>query len=132
METLGIEPFGTHTGLTLLSSLIDTKNDTCYASPVLVPNLYGGMDIRSGFVYDNQRSRLIRPENLALGDVIVAEYDGIIDVFVYVGGSSLVQINSQEGQCKLVTGSGNIYASSDIFVTFTAYDRYAVLRPSMG
>ena len=131
-ETLGIEPFGSYTAMTLLSSLIDTKNDTCYASPILVPNLYGGMDIRSGFIYDNQRTRLIRPENLAVGDVIVAEYGGVSDVFVYVGQGQLVQVNSADGVCKLVTSSGNIYASDDIFVTFTAYDRFAVLRPSMG
>ena len=131
-EVLGVEPFGSYTAMTLLSSLIDTKNDTCYHSDILVPNLYGGMDIRSGFLFDNQRSRLIRPENLAVGDVIVAEYGGISDVFVYVGNGSLVQVNSAQGVCKLVTSSGNIYAADDIFVTFTAYDRYAVLRPSMG
>lgn len=131
-NTLGVAPFGNTTAVNLLSTLIDTTNDTCYDAPILVPNLYGGLDIRSGFVYDNQRTRLVRPENLAIGDVIVAEYDGISDVFVYVGNGQMVQINSSEGVCKLVTSSGNIYASDDIFVTFTAYDRFAVLRPSMG
>ena len=131
-EALGIEIFGEDTALTLLSSIIDTKNDTCYDVPMLVPHLYGGLDIKSGMVYDNQRTRLVRPENLAVGDVTVAEYDGISTVFVYMGGSSLVQLSSTDGVCKQVTGSGNIYASDDIFVTFTAYDCFAVLRPSMA
>ncbi len=131
-DALGVTPFTHSTAVTLLDSLIDTTNDTCYASDILVPNLYGGLEIKNGLVYDNQRTRLIRKENLAVGDVIVAEYNGISDVFVYVGGNALVQINSTDGVCRLVTSSGNIYASDDIFVTFTAYDRFAVLRPSMG
>lgn len=130
-EFLGVTPFGESTAVNLLNSLIDTKNNTCCDSTILVPNLYGGLEIKNGLVYDNQRTRLVRPENLAVGDVIVAEYDGISDVFVYVGGNALVQINSADGVCRLVTSSGNIYASDDIFVTFTAYDRFAVLRPSM-
>lgn len=131
-EALGLNPFSAATALKQLSSVIDTANDTCKPSDILVPQLYGGLDIKSGYLYDNQRTRLVREENLATGDVIVAEYDGISDVFVYVGEGQLVQINSASGVCRLVTSSGNIYESDDIFVTLIAYDRFAVLRPSMS
>lgn len=121
--------FGGTTAMAVLSAVIDKKNDTCLDHPLLVPNLYGGLDIKNGFVYDNQRTRLVRQENLAVGDVIVAEYDGICDVFLYCGDGLLVQASST-APCTQVTSSGNIYAADDILVTLTAYDRFAVLRPS--
>lgn len=131
-EALGATPFAADTAMGLLDQVIDTTNDTCYDLNMLVPDLYGGLDIKSGFIYDNQRSRLIRQENLTVGDVIVAEYGGVSDVFVYVGGGALVQVNSADGVCVSVTSSGNIYSSDDILVTLIAYDRFAVLRPSMA
>lgn len=121
---------------TALAAVIDSTNNTYMTdtdlSEILVPNLYGGLDIKSGFVTDCNRSRLIMEDHLEIGDIILAEYSGKSIVFVYVGDSTLIGIDSADDTCTTYTISGDAYSSANILVTLIAYDRFAILRPSMA
>ena len=118
-----------------LSDLIDTTNKTCSTdtaiASMLVPDLYGGLDIKSGFTKDNRRIRLVTEDHLEVGDVILAEYGDESVVFVYTGEGTLVTIDSTGGVCSTVTITGDAFSCENILVTLIAYDRFAVLRPSM-
>ena len=98
---------------------------------MFVENLYGGYDIRYGFMYDNQRTRKVLENNLSVGDIIIAEWGETpeIHVFVYLSDSTLLYISSSDGVCCYKTISDN--ELNNILVTLLAYDRYAVLRPTM-
>lgn len=135
-EALGVTLFDETTAVSVLSQLIDTSTDTCRTdtdiSEMLVPNLYGGLDIKSGYIKDCERTRLVIEDYLEVGDIIVAEYDGNSVVYVYVGNSTLIGIDSTGDVCTTYTIDGNEYAAKNILVTLIAYDRYAILRPSMA
>ncbi len=115
-----------------LSQVIDSSNKTLRTdtalSALVVPNLYGGVDIKSGFITDNQRTRLVKQEYLAVGDVILAEHGSTQVVFVYLGDGQLLRC---DGTRSVVTVTGDEYASENVLVTLIAYDRFAVIRPSM-
>ena len=57
-------------------------------SKMLVPHLFGGMNIRNGHytIPDNDRARLISKEELAVGDIILADWSGGDVLYVYAGG----------------------------------------------
>ncbi len=133
-NALGTTVFQYTTALEMLDDVIDSENTTANTggalSGMLVPHLYGGLDIKKGFLTDNDRARLILEDYLAAGDIIVAEYDDISHVFLYIGNGTLLQASSS-GVCALVTITGDEYTSSNILVTLLSYDRYAILRPSM-
>ena len=61
--------------------------------------------------------------------MILAEYNSVQVVFVYLGEGQLLRC---DGTRSVVTITGSEYASDNILVTLIAYDRFAVLRPSMG
>lgn len=128
-------PLGDRTAKEVLKMLMDKTNDTCYAdtelSGTVVPNLYGGLDIKDGFITDANRTRLVRESYMALGDVIVAEYDGIYEVFIYLGDGNLAKVSSADGVCRIVTSTGEAYSGTNVFATFIAYDQYVILRPGM-
>jgi len=133
-EVYGSEIFGgAVTATAILNELIDSENLTVNTSSslygMLVPTLYGGYDIRLGYRTDNQRSRLVVENNLAIGDVIIAESGETVDVFVYCGDSRLVAVSTADMTVKEVEISDNEY--NNLLVSLIAYDRYAVLRPSM-
>lgn len=128
-------PLGDRTAKEILKMLIDKTNDTYYTetelSGAVVPNLYGGLDIKDGFITDVNRTRLARESYMALGDVVVAEYDGIYEVFIYLGDGTLAKVSSTDRICKLVSSTGEAYSGTNVFATFIAYDQYVILRPSM-
>ena len=132
---VGFAPFEGDTARVVLNLLIDKDVDTLRTdtrlSGMAVPNLYGGLDLKNGFVTDNSRTRLVTEGYLTPGDVIVAEYDGIYEVFVYLGQGQLVKVSSADGICTLVTSAGDAYTFYNVFNTFISYDCYVVLRPSM-
>ena len=134
-EALGSCPLGDRTPKEVLKMLMDKTNDTLYPDTALtgavVPNLYGGLDIKDGFLTDVSRTRLVRESYMALGDVVVTEYDGIYEVFIYLGSGKLAKVSSTDGVCKLVTSTGEAYSGTNVFATFIAYDQYVILRPSM-
>lgn len=135
-QAYGNSVLSDYTAKTVLSTLIDKTNDTCRTdtplSHLVVPNLYGGLDIKDGFVDDVKRTRLVTERYMEVGDVVVAEYDNIYEVFIYLGSGKLAKVSSTDGICALVTSSGEAYSGTNIFATFIAYDRYVILRPSLG
>ena len=107
---------------------------------MVAPDMYGGRrdsNLTALYIKDKDIVRLITTTNLSVGDVIVAEYDTENSedqvVYVYVGGNEVVSCFSKTGsQAALVTMTDSIYESSHVLVTLYAYNRYAVLRPSMA
>lgn len=120
---------------TPLNEVLDTTNNTFKtdtdAAQMLVPTLYGGLTIKAGYKTDNARARIVVATSLAVGDVILASYNGgnSAVAYMYVGDNTLVEINSTEDVCKTVTISTNRY--SNVLVSLVAYQKYVVLRPSM-
>jgi uncharacterized repeat protein (TIGR01451 family) len=120
---------------TPLNDVLDTTNNTfktdTTAAQMLVPTLYGGLTIKAGYKTDNARARIVVATSLAVGDVILASYNGgnSAVAYMYVGDNTLVEINSTEDVCKTVTISTNRY--SNVLVSLVAYQKYVVLRPSM-
>ena len=100
---------------------------------MIAPNLYGGLDIRYGWLYfpsENDKTRLPKEEHLAIGDIILADWEGGNDVYVYAGDKTLITV--EDGVCKALTIGDNIYSPKDnIIISLLGYNRYAVLRPSM-
>lgn len=155
---VGVDLFDGYTTVgAVLDDLIDETNLTCKTdtaiSKMLVPNLYGGYDIRTGMrkLQDNQRVRRVTENDLAVGDIILAEWaDGAKTiVYVYVGNSKLVCVSSvsakfNQPETTSVTASAKtataltigeeIFESTadNILVSLVAYEQFAVLRPSMA
>jgi len=133
----------------LLTEVIDSANFTCHTqteiSGMLVPHLFGGIDItyNSKALLDGERRSSISADQLAIGDVILAEYSKGELVYMYVGDSQFVcldtdgkatLITTEEGYYLTETSSGSSYYrtySANKLVSLIAYDRFAVLRPSM-
>ena len=136
-EALGVDVYDFDTALDLLTDLIGTayqyKNEASEVSDIVAPYLYGGRDVSSMYVWDTDIIRLIRENNVSVGDVILAydESEARTVAFVYVGNSTLVKITSDGAVCETVVMTGTIYESSHVLVTLYAYDTYAILRPSM-
>lgn len=134
-DALGSCPLGDRTAKNVLKLLMDKTNDTLYPntelSGAVVPDLYGGLDIRDGYITDVYRTRLVQESYMMPGDVVVTEYDGIYEVFIYLGDGKLAKVSSTDGVCKPVTSTGEAYSGTNVFATFIAYDQYVILRPSM-
>lgn len=136
-ETLGIDVLDYENVNKALDDIIDTENLTCYKgtelSKILVPNLYGGMDIRTGQykIPDNDRTRIVSEGELSVGDIILAEWSDGEVCYLYAGDSTLLTV--EDGSAKTLTIGKNIYINPDnILIALIAYDRFAVLRPSMS
>jgi len=140
-KTLGVD-LTSNTGVgATLDELIDVDNKTCKndtdLSKMIAPHLYGGLDIYSGYTKDKLRVRLVEKANLAIGDVILAEYDGKSMSAIYLGDGKLVAIYSETDVCEVVDVgdeeyrlSGSYYILDTVLAQLISYDRYAVLRPS--
>lgn len=123
--------------MTILDETIDTtaltkRTDTDF-SKLIAPTLYGGMSIRTGMykIPDGERSRLVRESDLAVGDIIIADWSGGKSVYVYGGDSTLVTVSGTKTTAKTI--GDDIYGSGadNILISLLAYDRYVVIRPSM-
>ena len=133
----GITLFDQTTAGAVLDQLIDTEKLTHKTgtplSDMLVPNLYGGLSIKYGWLKlasENDRTRLPKKEHLNPGDIILADWTGGSTVYLYAGNRTLVTI--ENGTCKSLTIGDNIFAAGEnIIISLLGYDRYAVLRPSM-
>ena len=136
-SALGVDILDYTSPEAMLDELIDSAGYTCRAdtdlSKALVPNLFGGTDIRLGnrLHADSDRTRLISEEELAVGDILVAEWSGGNVVYVYIGDSRLATVS--DGVCTLLTIGDDIYGddADNILISLLAYDRFAVIRPSM-
>ena len=138
-EVFGIDVFGEDITAVkaLLEDIIDATNESLNTESELcsmvAPYLYGGRDIATLYIQNNDIVRLITNANISVGDVICA-YDRSESrtvVYIYVGDSTLVAIDSADNTCKTVTMSDSPYEASHVLVTLFAYDLYAVIRPSM-
>lgn len=121
----------------ILDNTIDTENLTCYTdtdfAKMIAPSLYGGRSIVAGQykIPDNYRSRLVEESDLAVGDIIIAEYNGECTDYVYAGDSTLVTVDNGVTVAKTI--GDDIYGTDadNILVSLIAYNRYVVIRPSM-
>lgn len=122
----------------ILDNTIDSENFTCYTdtdfAKLIAPNLYGGISIVAGQykIPDNYRSRLVEESDLAVGDIIIAEFNGECTNYVYAGDSTLVTVDNGVTVAKTI--GDDIYGTDadNILVSLIAYDRYVVIRPSMS
>lgn len=138
-DTLGINLFEGLSEAQILDEIIDKENLTCFTqtelSKMIAPNLYGGGSIKYGWLYrpdSNDRTRLVSEAQLTIGDIIIADYSGGSIAYVYAGDSTLIAV--EDGKAKKLTIGKNIYGSAqdNILVTLLAYERFAVIRPSMA
>lgn len=133
-DTLGVTICDHTTAAAVLADLIDTDNATCRTdtalSQMLVPNLYGGLSIKSGYLSDNNRSRLPVESHFTEGDIILARYDDVTEVFVYLGGGKLARFS--DGSCTVLTSTGDAFSGTNVFTTLIAYDVYGVIRPGVA
>ena len=133
----GIEIFDQDTVDAILDLLIDeeklTHHTSTALSDMLVPNLYGGRLIRTGWTYlesENDKTRLPKEEHLSVGDIIVADWSGGSVVYFYAGAHKLITV--EDGVCKELTIGENIFVEGEnILISLLGYDRYAVIRPGM-
>ena len=120
-----------------LSDLIDSNNNTfktnTEVSKMLVPNNYGGLGIKSGFTKDNNRIRMLREEYLSVGDIILGAYNSNNNTvaYVYLGNGKMLGVYSGSNGKVAVSVTISSDAYKNILVTMIAYERYAVIRPSM-
>ena len=132
----GIQLFDYTTAKEVLDQLIDTENLTHHTttaiSDMLVPNLYGGLSIRYGWLRlesENDKTRLPKEAHLSAGDILFADWSGGSTVYFYAGNRTLITI--ENGVCKTFTIGDNIFAAGEnIIISLLGYDRYAVIRPS--
>lgn len=90
---------------------------------LLVPSIYGGRLVKTSSLFDGYRTRLVYPNQLIIGDVIIAKEKlktSICEAYVFAG-ENLYQIN--DIKVKEVP--------LDLLETLNAYDFFTVLRPSM-
>ena len=135
-SSLGIDLFTYTDAQSILDQIIDLehygKADTELSSMV-APNLYGGMSIKYGWTwYAEQKDRIRLPmeQNLAIGDIIVADWQKGSDVYLYVGNHTLLTV--ADGKCTALTIGEDIFTPGvNILISLLGYDRFAVLRPSM-
>ena len=87
-EALGVNLKSYESVGAMLDELIDERNNTCRTdtelSKMIVPHLFGGVNIRAGHysIPDNERTRLLSEEELSVGDIIGADW-------VYIEGEKL-------------------------------------------
>lgn len=113
-------------------------------SKMLVPNLFGGCDLYTSthlLQLDSERTRLLSEDELAVGDIIIADifptgvWNGNMagDVcYIYLGNSMLLTV--EDGKATTKTIGLDIYGkdADNILVALPAYNRFAVIRPSMN
>jgi len=145
-KALGLKIFDEETVTDVLGEVTDAKehtlrNDT-ELSKMAVPNLFGGCDLTTSalVITDNNATRLVSEDELSVGDIIVGDifpagiwkgnFAGDI-CYVYIGNSTLMAL--EDGKVKALTIGLDIYGNDadNILVTLIAYNRFAVIRPSM-
>lgn len=126
-----------------LDDIIDIENASIKnssLSSMVAPDLYGGQKVGKLYRANKDIIRLITTENLTVGDIIIAESDDLVEdeifpdrvVYIYVGNMQVVSCTTNaDGKVKLVTMTDSQYEKTHVLVTIFAYERYAVIRPSM-
>ena len=97
------------------------RTDETYYSRMLVDHLYGGMRFDSSAkLYD--RTKLLKPHNLVVGDILIGRTSSAERVYIYVGGGELLLLDSGVGDPV------NFQKLSENIMYFGR--DFAVLRPS--
>ncbi|MBQ0098915.1 MAG: DUF11 domain-containing protein, partial [Firmicutes bacterium] len=112
-----------------------TLNNAHKLRPILLDDLYGGTWI--GF-NDTNTIRLVTPEYLKTGDIILTRYDDknknkIYDWFVYIDETHILkQVKNSDGKYDVVNVITPEFTAEKCLSQLIAYLGYAVLRPSIG
>ena len=100
-------------------SSLQTK--TTYYSSMLVDHLYGGIRFDSSAkLYD--RTKLLKPHNLVVGDILIARSSSAENVYIYLGDGILVSLNNG-------VGKASDFKTLSERIMYFGRD-FAVLRPS--
>ena len=97
------------------------RNEDTYYKRMLVDHLYGGQRVDSAAkLYD--RTKMLKPHNLIVGDVLVARTNAAESVYIYIGDGYLI---------NLTNGVGVEADFANLSQRIMFYGRnFAVVRPS--
>ena len=98
--------------------------------PLVNPNFYGGLLIRTGQMGDNDRLRIYKSDYFETGDIIVLHnsYDSKKHTYIFVNNTTIIGLDANGKVAKLYTTASSV----DLFVSqLIAYNRFAVLRPAL-
>ena len=109
--------------MTYKSKYRPNDSNTLYRR-MMVSHLYGGWRIQSNDLFEGDRTRQVREQNLVVGDVILGATSSSIGVLMYVGGDRYITLTSGFG-----VDSIDILTRGERFLGYARY--CAVLRPSM-
>ena len=104
---------------------------TCSYYPLVNPNFYGGLLIRTGQIQDIERIRIYKSAYFAPGDVIVLHnsFDSKKHTYIFVDSSTIIGLDNNGKVAKL-------YSTTNAVETFVsqliAYNRFVVLRPALS
>lgn len=140
-EVLGVQNILPSEFETVLSNIYLTPGDFSYLNwkskykNVVAPGLFGGRYVlkRDASVsiadqitrYENNRTRLPYPDQLMVGDILIAAVDAKAEkqkLYLYTG----------ENMLDLLSGDAFAYAdTAECLTPVMAYNRFAILRPSL-
>lgn len=101
----------------------NSYSDSYYVNAMVVPGLYGGLDVRGNL--DKIRTRNIELKYLEIGDLII--FGNIENSYIYLG--------KIKGEHTLVDTNYNYYTGDDAvnkLRTIYTYSNFIILRPSKG
>lgn len=109
----------------------NTIDKECSYYPLVNPNFYGGLLIRTGQIQDIERLRIYKSEYFETGDIIVLynSYDSKKHTYIFVDSNTIIGLDANGKVTKLYTTSSSV----DTFVSqLIAYNRFVVLRPALS
>ena len=108
----------------------NTIDKTCSYYPLVNPNFYGGLLIRTGQIQDIERIRIYKSEYFETGDVIVLynSYDSKKHTYIFVDNSTIIGLDGSGKVAKLYTTESSV---STFVSQLIAYHRFVVLRPAL-
>jgi hypothetical protein len=72
------------------------RNEDTYYKRMLVDHLYGGMRVDSAAkLFD--RTKMLKPHNLIVGDILMARTNSAENVYIYIGDGYLINITNGVG-----------------------------------
>ena len=108
----------------------NTIDKTCSYYPLVNPNFYGGLLIKTGQIQDIERIRIYKSAYFETGDIIVLynSYDSKKHTYIFVDSSTIIGLDSNGKVTKLYSTTSTV----ETFVSqLIAYNRFVVLRPSL-
>ena len=108
----------------------NTIDKECSYYPLVNPNFYGGLLIKSGQVQDIERIRIYKSNYFETGDIIVLHnsYDSKKYTYIFVDSSTIIGLDANGKVAKLYTTEN---AVSTFVSQLIAYNRFVVLRPAL-